>query len=397
MFANLFLRLRSAGIPVSLREYLTLHEALAVKQGYGNLDDFYALARAALVKDERYYDTFDRVFGSYVQGLAAIPDQALLEIPQEWLRQELYRTLTDEEKAAIEALGGLDKLLERLQQLYQEQQGKHQGGNTWIGTGGTSPYGHGGYNPEGIRIGGQGTQRRAVKVWEQRTYQNLDEHQALSTRSLQVALRKLRRLTREGTADSFDLEGTIRGTARNGGVLDIAYRPSRQNRAKLLLLLDVGGSMTPHAERCAELFAAARHTFKHLAFYYFHNFVYERLWQDNTRRWSEATPTWEVLRTYNPDYYVVWVGDAAMSPYEVLAPGGSVEHTNAEAGAVWFERFLRHYPRTVWLNPDPEAYWDMTESTALIRQMLRGRMYPLTLAGLDQAIDELRRPSHPGA
>jgi uncharacterized protein with von Willebrand factor type A (vWA) domain len=390
MFAQFFLALRDARLPVSLREYLTLLEA--VKEGLAehSVEQFYYLSRSALVKDERHLDKFDRVFGQVFRGIETPPGEQA-EIPEEWLRQLAMLMLTDEEKAQIEAMGGLEKLMETLRQRLAEQQGRHQGGSKWIGTAGTSPYGAYGYNPEGVRIGqDENRNNRAVKVWDKREFKNLDDQRELGTRTIKVALRKLRRFAREGAELELELPDTIRATAKNAGYLDLVFVPERHNMVKVLLLLDVGGSMFPHVQLCEELFSAARTEFKHLEFFYFHNCVYEGLWKDNRRR-DERLPTFEVLHTFPSDYKLIFVGDAAMSPYELAAPGGSVEHWNEEPGQAWLERMLQVYEHAVWLNPVPEAHWQYTASIDMVRKAMGGRMYPLTLDGLDRAIRELLR------
>jgi len=343
-----------------------------------------------MVKDEKHFDRFDRAFAAHFRGL----EQAFAglggEIPAEWLRKLIERNFTEEEKAQIEALGGWDELMKTLEERLKEQKGRHEGGSKWIGTGGTSPFGHGGFNPEGIRIGGPGGNRRAVKVWEKREYRNLDDTVELGTRNIKIALRKLRRFAREGAAEEFDLGGTIDSTARNAGLLDIRFVPERHDAVKVLLFLDVGGSMESHVRVCEELFSAARGEFKHLEYFYFHNFVYESMWKDGRRRHSERTPTLEILRTYPPDYRVIFVGDASMSPYEIVQPGGSIEHWNDEAGAVWMQRITQRFQRHVWLNPEPEDRWDYTASIGIARQLLGDRMFPLTIEGLDRAIRALK-------
>jgi uncharacterized protein len=391
VFIDFFLQLREARIPVTLREYLTLLEAMDAGLADYSVDDFYYLSRSCLVKDESNLDRFDRVFGAVFKGLEPPPDAEALEIPEEWLRKLSERVLSEEEKAQIESLGGWDRLMETLKQRLAEQQGRHEGGSKWIGTGGTSPFGAWGYNPEGVRIG-QDTNRnnRAVKVWDKREFKNLDDSVELGTRNIKIALRRLRRFAREGAAVQLDLDDTIQSTARRG-YLDLKMVPERHNAAKVLLFLDVGGSMDPFVRTCEELFSAARSEFKHLEYFYFHNFVYERVWRDNHRRQAEATGTWEVLHTYPHDYKVIFVGDASMSPYEILYPGGSVEHWNEEAGHVWMERVLHVYPHAVWLNPVDQGWWDMTTSTKMVRQLMGGRMFPLTLDGLDRAMRELSR------
>jgi uncharacterized protein len=391
LFIDFFLQLREARIPVTLREYLTLLEAMEAGLADYSVDDFYYLSRSCLVKDESNLDRFDRVFGAVFKGLEPPADAETLEIPEEWLRRISERVLTDEEKAMIESLGGWDKLMETLKQRLAEQKGRHEGGNKWIGTGGTSPFGAWGYNPEGVRIGqDKNRNNRAVKVWDKREFKNLDASVELGTRNIKIALRRLRRFAREGAATQLDLDDTIRSTATHG-YLDLKMVPERHNAAKVLLFLDVGGSMDPFVKTCEELFSAARSEFKHLEYFYFHNFVYERVWRDNHRRQAEVTGTWEVLHTYPHDYKVIFVGDASMSPYEILYPGGSVEHWNEEAGHVWMERVLQVYPHAVWLNPVDEGWWDMTTSTKMVRQLMAGRMFPLTLDGLDRAMRELSR------
>jgi uncharacterized protein with von Willebrand factor type A (vWA) domain len=393
MFIDFFLKLRDVGVPCSLREYLTLVEA--VDSGYANFDlnGFYFLSRSAMVKDERNLDKFDRVFGEVFKGIETPEGEegATLDIPEEWLRKLSEKILTDEEKKQIEAMGGWDKLMETLQKRLEEQKKRHQGGSKWIGTGGTSPFGAYGYNPEGVRIG-QDENRNfsAVKVWDKREFKNLDDTLALGTRNIKVALRRLRRFAREGAPSELDLDGTIKGTARKG-FLDIQMRAERHNAVKVLIFFDVGGSMNPHVRTMEELFSAVRSEFKHLEYFYFHNFLYERVWRDNRRRQTNSTPTWEVLRTFPHDYKVVIVGDASMSPYEIVMPGGSVEHWNEEAGAVWLQRLLQIYPKTIWLNPIKKDWWDHTQSVSMVRELMEDRMYPLTLSGLEDAMRELAR------
>jgi uncharacterized protein with von Willebrand factor type A (vWA) domain len=391
MFLTFFSELKSAGVPVTLREYLALMQALDADLASRRVEDFYYLARVVLVKDERNLDKFDRVFGHVFKGLELMSEDALTaRIPEEWLKKLTEKYLTEEEKKQIEALGGLDKLLETLKQRLAEQKGRHQGGSKWIGTGGTSPFGHSGYNPEGIRVGGESKHRRAVKVWDKREFKDFDDDVELGTRNIKVALRRLRKFARTGTAEELDLDGTIRGTAHKG-YLDIHMRPERHNAVKVLLFFDVGGSMDWHIKATEELFSAARAEFKHMQHFYFHNCLYERVWKENRRRWQETTPTFDLLHTYPHDYKVIFVGDASMSPYEIAVPGGSVEHMNEEAGQVWMERVTRTYPAAVWLNPVPEAQWSHTQSIRMLRQLMGGRMYPLTLDGLDRAMRELVR------
>jgi uncharacterized protein with von Willebrand factor type A (vWA) domain len=389
MLIPFFFALREARVPVSIKEFLNLLEGLQAGLIEPSLDAFYHLARLTLVKDERHYDKFDQAFGAYFNGIANAAELNP-EVPLEWLRKNLQRTLSLEEKALIEKLGGLDQLMARLKALLQEQQDRHEGGNKWIGTGGTSAFGNGGYHPEGVRIGGESAgNRTAVKVWDQRGYRDYDDEVEIGTRNIKVALRRLRRFARDGAAEELDLDDTIRSTAANAGWLDIKLVPERHNRVKVLMLLDVGGSMDDHIKRTEELFSAARSEFKHLEFFYFHNCVYDYLWKQNRRRHTERFSSWDVLHKYTPDYKLIFVGDATMSPYEILQPGGSVEYNNAEAGAVWLQRFAHQFPHHAWLNPEPEAVWPYRQSIDLIRKMLPNRMYPLTLAGLESAIREL--------
>ncbi len=353
-------------------------------------EEFYYLARATFVKDEGLLDRFDQVFGKVFKGLETSYGTEAVPVPEEWLRKVAELYLTPEQMAEIKSLGSWDEIMETLKKRLEEQKERHQGGSKWIGTGGTSPYGHGGYNPEGVRIGGEGRHGRAIKVWDKREFRNLDSSKELGTRNIKVALRRLRRFAREGAADELDMEGTIDGTARKGW-LDIRMRPERHNAVKLLLFLDVGGSMDPHIRICEELFSAATSEFKNLEFFYFHNCVYEGVWKDNRRRYTERTATWDVLHKFGHDYKLVFVGDASMSPYEITHPGGSVEHFNEEAGAAWMQRLLNTYPAAVWLNPTPEQYWGYTHSTQIMRQLMQDRMYPLTLEGLDDAMRTLSR------
>jgi uncharacterized protein len=391
MFVAFFHELKTAGVPVTLREYLTLMEAMEKDLAGRRVEDFYYLARTALVKDERNLDKFDRVFGHLFKGLELMSEPLSAEIPAEWLKKLAEKYLTEEEKKQIEAIGGLDKLLELLRQRMQEQKGRHQGGKKWIGTGGTSPFGAYGYNPEGVRIGPDESRNfRAVKVWDRRDFKDLDDQVELGTRNIKIALRRLRRFARTGAPEELDLDGTIKGSAHKG-YLDILMRPERHNAVKVLLFFDVGGSMDWHVKATEELFSAARSEFKHMEHFYFHNCLYEKVWKENRRRFEDTTPTWDVLHTYPHDYKVIFVGDASMSPYEVMAPGGSVEHFNEETGAMWMERVARTYPACVWLNPVAEKDWDYTQSIRIMRQLMGGRMYPLTLEGLDMAMRELVR------
>ncbi len=391
MLIDFFYTLKKAQLPVTVKELLVLLEALEKEVVFGSIDDFYQLSRLCMIKDEKHYDRFDQAFGHYFHDLEMIEDFESFLIPHDWLQPDWIKQLSDEEKAQIEALGGFDKLMETLKKRLEEQQKKHQGGNKWIGTGGTSPFGHGGYNPEGIRIGGESRHNRATKVWEKRQFKNLDGDVEMNTRSMKMALRKLRHFARTGAADELDLDGTIKSTANNAGLLDLKMRPERHNAVKLLVLFDVGGSMDYHVQRCEELFTAVKAEFKHLEYYYFHNCVYERLWQDNSRRWQEHISTWDVINTYGSDYHVMIVGDAAMSPYEIVEPFGSVEHMNDEPGAVWLQRVLQQWDKVVWLNPVPAEYWSYTHSTQMIQKIVNQQMYPLNLNGLQQAIDTLAK------
>jgi len=392
MFTEFFFALRKAGVPATLREYLTLLEAVREGCAAYSLTDFYYLSRSALVKDERNLDKFDRVFGQAFKGIEALGDDLFTEVPEEWLRKLAELQLSEDEKRRIEALGGWEKLMETLRERLAEQRERHQGGSKWIGTAGTSPFGAYGYNPEGVRIGQDGSRnRRAVKVWDKREFKNLDDGIELGTRNIKVALRRLRRFAREGAETELDLPGTIHSTASNAGYLDIKMVPERRNTVKVLLFLDIGGSMDDHIRVCEEMFSAARSEFKHLEYFYFHNCLYEGVWKDNRRRHAETRSTLEVLRTYPPDYKVVFVGDATMSPYEIVYPGGSVEHWNEEAGSVWMQRVLRTYPRAIWLNPQSKKLWDYYESIRVMRELMDDRMFPMTLEGLDAAMRELGR------
>jgi uncharacterized protein with von Willebrand factor type A (vWA) domain len=409
MLVSFFFELRHSGVPVTITEFLTLLEAVRERVAWVSAQDFYYLARTCLVKDERHYDRFDRVFAETFAGAEKVFEQLLAEIPAQWLRALAERTLSEEEKRQVESLGGWQKLLDTLRERLREQAERHQGGNKWIGTAGTSPFGANGYNPEGIHIGPTvSRQRRAVKVWEQREYRNFDDTVELGTRNMKLALRKLRKFAREGAPDLLDLDGTIDATARNGGLLDLKLVAERRNAVKVLLFLDVGGSMDDHVRICEELFSAARSEFKHLVHFYFHNFLYEHVWQDNrpplgipsatarSRRASALTSTSQLLRTYSRDYRVIVVGDATMSPYEIVQPGGSVDHWNAEAGSVWMQRLCNAFPRLVWLNPEPVERWRYTQSIGITRELIGDRMFPVTIEGLDNAIGELRRPMSRG-
>ncbi|MGL4296675.1 MAG: vWA domain-containing protein [Aestuariivirga sp.] len=391
MFLRLFNELRQAGVPVSLTEYLLLVESLDRGLAGHSTEEFYYLSRAALVKDERNLDRFDRVFASVFRGVESAGDDLMAEVPDAWLRKLTEKFLTDEEKRQVEALGGLDKILEELRKRLEEQKGRHQGGKKWIGTAGTSPYGAYGYNPAGVRIGQDSNRNnRAVKVWDRRDFQDLDDKVELGTRNIKLALRRLRRFARTSAVEELDLDGTIRATARQGW-LDVKLVPEKRNAVKVLLFFDVGGSMDPHVRICEELFSAARSAFKHMEYFYFHNCIYESLWKDNRRRNTERTATLDVLHTYPNDYKVIIVGDAAMSPFELTHAGGSVEHWNEEPGIAWLQRIAATFPRTVWINPAPERYWSYSPSRELIARIFEGRMFPLTLDGLDRAMRDLAR------
>ncbi len=391
MFVNFFHELKAARLPVTLLEYLTLMEALDADLANQRVEDFYYLSRTALVKDERHLDKFDQVFGHVFKGLDLMAEAEEVEIPEEWLKTISQLHLSEEDKRKIEELGGWDKIMEELKKRLEEQKGRHQGGSKWIGTGGTSPFGADGYNPAGVRIG-QKTNRnfRAIKVWDKREFKDLDDSIELGTRNIKLALRRLRRFAREGAAEELDLDGTIKGTAQKG-YLDVVMRPERRNTVKVLMFFDIGGSMDWHIKAIEELFSATRTEFKHLEYYYFHNCLYEFVWKNNARRWTERTPTWDVLHTYPSDYKVIFVGDASMSPYEVQVPGGSVEHMNEEPGSLWMKRVTDIYEHAVWLNPVPESQWDWTPSVKMLRDCMTNRMFPLTLEGLDGAMKELMR------
>ena len=391
MFTEFFVRVREAKVPATLREYLSLLEALDLADGHISIDEFYYLSRSVLVKDEGNFDKFDRVFGEYFKGVEALGEALFSEIPDEWLRRELEKVLSPEEREQLDKLGW-DKLMETLKERLKEQQGRHQGGSKWIGTGGTSPFGAYGDHPEGIRIGQQeGRRGSAVKVWDKREYKNFDDSVTIGTRNIKVALRRLRQFVRDGVDTEFDLDDTIHATADNGGWLDVRMRPERRNKIKVLLLMDVGGSMNVHVKTCEELFSAARSEFKELEYFYFHNCVYESLWKDNSRRHTEKMPTWDLIRTFPPDYKLIFVGDASMSPYEIAYPGGSVEHWNEEAGGVWLHRLLDVYSSAVWLNPESQENWSYSQSTQMIMEMVGPRMFPLSLAGLEESMKYLAR------
>lgn len=391
MFLDFFLLLKNDGIPVTIREYLTFLEALDEGIAEYSVDDFYYLSRTSLIKHEHHLDRFDLLFGYFFEGVEKIDTEEFMKIPEDWLRKSFVNALTDEEKEMIKAMGGLDKLLERLKELMKEQKKRHEGGSKWIGTGGTSPFGAYGYNPEGIRIGqDESRHRRAVKVWDKREFKDLDDSVELQTRNMKMALRRLRILTREGTSEELDLDKTIDKTSRNAGYLELEMVPAKKNNVKVLLFLDIGGSMDDHIELCSRLFSAAKYEFKHLEYYYFHNCLYEFVWRNNKRRWQEAIPTFDVFNKYNSDYKVIVVGDASMSPYELLYQNGSVEHNNDEAGFVWLDRLKTRYPDIVWLNPVPVPQWKYTESIGMVKQFMNDRMFPLTLSGLQKAIRTLK-------
>lgn len=391
MFLTFFFTLRKHGIKVSLHEYLALMDALK-KQVIGyNVDEFYALTKAIFVKQEGHLDRFDKVFGHYFQGLEDIPDDFFTStIPKDWLDRFFQNELSDEEKEKIKAMGGLDELLKRFQELLEEQKEAHSGGNKWIGVGGTSPFGHSGYNPEGFRIGGEGKNRSAIKVWDKREFRNLDDSVELNTRNIKMILKRLRILTRQGIPEELDLDGTIQKTSENAGMLDIQMQASKKNRVKVLMFFDIGGSMDGHVELCEQLFSAAKWEFKQLEFYYFHNCLYESVWEDNRRRFNNRIPTLELIQKYNSDYKVIFVGDATMSPYEIFYKGGSVEHYNDEAGIVWLRRIKEHFKNVIWINPTPEYEWAFYETIPMLREFTGNRMFPMTAEGLTQAMKSLK-------
>ncbi len=399
MFLDFFLLLKDDGFPVTLKEYLTFLEALDRDVIGYDTTDFYYLSRCIMVKDERHMDRFDRLFSAYFKGAQLADTEQFMKIPLEWLRKNFENTLSEEDKEMIRSMGGLEELMERLREIFEKQKKRHQGGNRWIGTGGTSPYGAYGYNPAGVRIGQDGSrQRRAVKVWDKREFRDLDDSVELNVRNMKMALRKLRVLTREGVGEELDLEKTIDRTSKNAGLLDLEFAPLRKNNVKVLMFFDIGGSMDDHVELCSRLFSAARHEFKHLEFYYFHNCIYERVWRNNERRFSEQIPTFSVLNKYNGDYKCIMVGDASMSPWELVYPNGSVEHNNDEPGLRWLGRVKAKYLSTVWLNPVPRDEWKWTESIGVLNDFYEGNMFPLTLSGIKDAILALkRRPSHSDA
>ncbi len=389
MLIDFFFTLKDARVPVSIKEFLLLLEALQKDVISPSIDEFYYLARTTLVKDEANFDKFDKAFGYYFHGAQTLFDKAP-EVPLDWLIKRLQRELTPEQKAQIEKFG-YDKLMDRLKQLLDEQKARHEGGNKWIGTGGTSPFGNGGTNPEGIRIGGDGGNRSAVKVWDARAFRDYDSERELGTRNIKVALRRLRQFAREGLEEELALDDTIRATANNAGWLDLKMQPERKNKVKVLMLMDVGGTMDDHIAQVEELFSAAKSEFKNMEFFYFHNCVYDQLWKNNRRRHAERFPSWDVLRKYPADTKLIFVGDATMSPYEIVQPGGSVEYNNEEAGAVWLQRFAHQFPKFVWLNPEPEGLWQYRQSITIIRQLMSDRMYPITMEGLDRAMQWLSK------
>ncbi len=392
MFLDFFLLLKNDGFPVTLKEYLTFLEALDREVIGYDPTDFYYLARCVMVKDERHLDRFDRLFSAYFRGAQLADTEQFMQIPLEWLRKNFENVLSEEDKRMIRSMGGLQELMERLKEIFEKQKKRHQGGNRWIGTGGTSPYGAYGYNPAGVRIGQDGgRQRRAVKVWDKREFRDLDDSVELNVRNMKMALRKLRVLTREGVGEELDLEETIDRTSKNAGLLSLEFAPSRKNNVKVLMFFDVGGSMEDHVELCSRLFSAARHEFKHLEFYYFHNCIYEAVWKDNARRFSERIPTFSLLNKYNGDYRCIIVGDASVSPWELVYPNGSVEHNNDEPGLAWLDKIKAKYPFTVWLNPVPQDEWRWTESIGMLNDFYEGNMFPLTLSGIKDAIEVLKR------
>ena len=391
MFISLFNTLKSTGVPCSLRELLDLIGAVDKKLAFADMQDFYYLSRATLVKDEKHYDKFDRAFDIYFKGIESIDDILEMLIPEDWLKAEFEKYLTEEELEKIKSLGGLEKLLDEFKKRMQEQEERHEGGNKWVGTEGTSPFGNDGDHPEGIRVGGEGKKGKAVKVWEARDFRNLDDSVELGTRNIKVALRRLRKLIRDSAEEEFDLDGTISSTAKKAGMLDIKYQPEKRNAVKVLAFFDVGGSMDPHIKICEELFSACKTEFKNLEYFYFHNFLYESIWKDNRRRQNERVMTQDVLHKYAADYRIIFVGDATMAPYEITNPGGSIEHWNEEAGGIWLERINNIYHNAIWINPVEEKHWEFTPSSQIINQVFYDRMYPLTLEGLDNAMKELSR------
>ena len=394
MFINFFFELRKNGIKTSIKEFLHLMEGLKEDLCGQSIDEFYYLSRSILVKHEGQLDRFDVLFGKYFQGMVDLGEEIWEEIPEEWLRAELTRMLGPEEMEAIESMGGLDALMDRFKELMKEQDERHEGGNKWIGTGGTSPYGSDGFNPEGIRIRGKGKHRNALKVWEKRNYANLDDRLELNTRNIKLILKRLRELTREGLANELDIKGTIRKTSENAGMLDISMVPSKKNRVKVLMLFDIGGSMDDHVELCSRLFSASRHEFKHLEYYYFHNCLYESVWKDNRRR-GERISTWDLIHKYNKDYKLIFVGDAAMSPFEIMYKGGSVEYWNEEPGMIWLQRMKEQFPHMAWINPNPAYEWPYYKSTEILRKFMDFRMFPMTMEGITLAMKSLKNPKSP--
>ncbi|WP_027855756.1 vWA domain-containing protein [Marinobacterium litorale] len=391
MLVNFLYTLRRYGVPVSIKELLVLLEAMDANLAFGRVDDFYLLARTCMVKDEQYYDRFDRAFAAYFKEVEKLEDIVDALIPDDWVKAEFLKQLSDEERARVQSVGGLDELIRRFKERLEEQKERHQGGSKWIGTGGTSPFGNSGYHPGGIRVGGESRNRSASKVWERREFRNLDDNVEIGTRNIKVALRKLRAFARTGAATELDLDDTIRSTAANAGLLDIRTVPERHNAVKVLLFFDVGGSMDPYVRVCEELFSACRSQFKHLEYFYFHNFVYERVWRDNRRRYNESTLLMDLLHRYPSDYKVIFIGDASMGPYEIFSRFGSVEQMNEEPGSAWMQRITEYFPKLVWLNPVPESAWQYTQSIGLTRDLVQGRMYPLTLDGLSEAIRYLAK------
>ena len=391
MFNKLFINARRLGVPVSFKEYLDFLRGMYKGVCPNNVDSFYYFAKACLVKDEKYFDRFDQAFSLFLEGAQDLDKFLSSSISEDWVNSEINKLFTKEERKKIQSLGSLEKILEEFKKRLSEQKKRHQGGNKWIGTGGTSPFGNSGYNPEGIRVGGRGGSRSAVKIWEKREYKNLDENITIGIRDIKVALRRLRKFARKGIPDEFDMDNTINSTADNGGYLDIKMRPERKNKIRVLLLLDVGGSMDEYSKVCEELFSAAKTEFKSLDYFYFHNCVYEGLWKDNYRRNEELTPTWEVIRTYNSETRLIFVGDALMSPYEITYPGGSIEHWNEEAGYVWINRLTSHFNKLAWLNPEPEKNWKYSPSNQIIKEILENKMYPLNIKGIDKAMKSLSR------
>ena len=391
MLINLFNTLKDTGVPCSLRELLDLLNALDKRLVFANTEEFYFLSRAILVKDEKNYDKFDRAFDIYFKGLETLDDVIQALIPDEWLRKEFEKFLTPEELEKIKSMGGLEKLLDEFKKRLEEQKGRHEGGDKWVGTGGTSPYGNSGMNPEGIRVGGEGQQNKAVKVWEKRDFKNLDDSIELGTRNIKIALRRLRKFVRESHNEEFDLDGTIKSTAKNAGLLDIKMVPEKANAVKVIVLFDVGGSMDPHVKICEELFSACKTEFKNLEYFYFHNFIYETVWKDNTRRHNERIETTELFQKYSQDYKIIFIGDATMAPYEITNAGGSIEHWNEEPGSVWMKKFFSNYEKLIWLNPVPEDHWDYSSSIELSRALIDDQMYPLTLKGLEDGMSFLTK------